>query len=587
MTLAQGKHALKVGLSREAERRSQLFDFEFQRQLHLQRSQYPEWRTACFAGTGITNPTSLDLYQETQILLNQGVPISTILAQGCGPSQLALSSGIPLQKVRQFDFSAYVQDDWRILSNLTLNGGIRYETQNNIQDHLDFAPRFGFAWAPGAKANKPSKTVIRGGYGIFFTRFNEGNVLNTLRFNGVNQTNYIISASDQNAQAALSYYPNLPPTSLLQVENQAIYQTASSYRAPYVMQTAIGIDRQLPARTQMSMNFIDTRGLHIQRTRDINAPLPGTYVGPLPGSSVAVNPGVRPYPGGDIYQYESSGLFKQAQLIVNANSRVNSHFNLQGNYAYGHAHTNASGFPMNQYNDDADYGRAPYDIRHRAVLTGNVGLPFKITASPFMTFSSGAPFNITTGQQFNGDGILNARPAFATAATVRPITTRWGVFDANPLPGETIIPFDYGEGPGQFSVNLRVSRTWGWGERATPVTPRGGGGGNRGGGGGGRGGGGFGGGGGRGGFGGGGGRGGFGGFGGGNNNKRYNLTFTASARNAFNHVNLAPPNGLVTSPFFGESTAISTGGGGGGGGFGGGNGAAGNRKVELQLRFSF
>jgi hypothetical protein len=134
-----------------------------------------------------------------------------------------------------------------------------------------------------------------------------------------------------------------------------------------------------------------------------------------------------------------------------------------------------------------------------------------------------------------------------------------------------------------------VSRTWGWGERAgAPASPRPGGGGFGGpGGGGGRGGPGGG-----GGFaraGGAGGRGGFGGFGSTSTGKRYNLTLTVSARNLLNHVNYGAPTGSLASPFFGESLALANAGGPGGGGgpFGGANGAAGNRKVELQLRFQF
>ncbi|MES1258535.1 MAG: TonB-dependent receptor, partial [Acidobacteriota bacterium] len=206
-------------------------------------------------------------------------------------------------------------------------------------------------------------------------------------------------------------------------------------------------------------------------------------------------------------------------------------------------------------------------------------------------------FNITTGTDYNGDGILNDRPSFATSASnpKNVKVTPYGTFNLAPLPGETIIPANYGNGFGQFSVNLRLSRTWGWGERAG-ATPDGGGfggpggggppGGGRGGPGGPGGGGGFGGGGGRGGPG-----GGFGGFGGGGTGKRYNLTFTASARNAFNHVNYSAPVGTLNSPFFGESLSSAGGGPGGGGpgggGPGGGGGAAGNRKVELQLRFQF
>ncbi len=385
-------------------------------------------------------------------MLAAGVPISTILAQGCGPSQFSLSSGIPYQQARQFDLGVFVQDDWRLLPNLTINAGLRYETQNNIHDHLDLGPRLGFAWAPGAKGKTASKTVIRGGYGIFFTRFPLADTLQALRFNGVTQTNYLITAGTTDAAQALAYYPGLPPTSLLQVENQAIYTIDKSLRTPYMGQMAIGVDRQLPGRTQLSINYVNTRGVHVLRERDINAPLPGTYTGP--------GTGVRPYAGTDvpganedIYQYETSGIFKQTQLTINANNRLNSHLQLQGYYVFGEAHTNANGFPMDQYNDNLDWGRANFDIRHRGYFGGAIGLPYKLNLNPFMTMQSGAPFNITTGEAFNGDGIINARPAFATTCTpgVRGIySTRFGCFNADPRrPGEALIPINYGDGPAQ------------------------------------------------------------------------------------------------------------------------------------------
>ncbi|HWE51615.1 MAG TPA: carboxypeptidase regulatory-like domain-containing protein [Bryobacteraceae bacterium] len=592
VTLAQGSHAIKIGFRARQNNQSILSTSNFNGSYTFNAPNTQNGVPACFAGTGITAPTSLDLYQQTEEMLSQGIPISTILAQGCGPSEFTLNGGIVYQPVRQFDLGAYVQDDWRFRPNLTINMGFRYETQNNIHDHFDPAPRIGFAWAPGAKGNKPSKTVIRGGYGIFFDRFDESNTLNTLRYNGSAEQNYLINTSNPGSAAALAYFapsaattcftvtsgncstPVIPPASLLAAQNQVIYRVSSSYRAPYQSQMAVGVDRQLPGRTQLSVNFIDTRGVHVQRLRDINAPLDS-------------NPLLRPFAGfGDIYQYESSGIFKQSQLVFSANSRLNSHFSLQGNYAYGHAHTNASGFPMDQYNDAQDWGRAPYDVRSRAVITGNIGLPWRISASPFMQMSSGSPFNITTGQTYNGDGIYNARPGFASASqcglglpSIK--CTPFGNFNVDPGVGAQVIPFDYAEGPATFSVNLRLSRTWGWGERkgTDANRPRGGGGrgGPPGGGGGGRGGppgGGFG------GFGGGGGRGGggFGGFGGGGNNNRYNVTATVSARNLLNHVNDGTPNGALNSPFFGQSLALAQGVGGG---------SAGNRKIELQVRFSF
>jgi hypothetical protein len=247
----------------------------------------------------------------------------------------------------------------------------------------------------------------------------------------------------------------------------------------------------------------------------------------------------------------------------------------------------AGSFPANQYDASADYGRSSIDVRNRFVLGGSIVAPWNLRFSPFVIASSGAPFNITTGQDTNGDLQFTDRPAFATAATIHPIVTPFGVFDANPAPGAVLIPRNYGNGPGQFTVNLRVGRTWGFGERATgPVGMNGGGDGGRGGGG-------------RGGPGGGGMRMGGGGMGGGgmrgmdgggNTGKRYNLTLSVSARNLFNHVNPGPPFGDLSSPRFGQSNSIASGGfggGGPGGPGGGGGGAANNRRIELQLRFSF
>ena len=550
VTTTQGRHAIKVGF-------------------RVRQTDLASQSTSNFNGSYTF--LSIQQYQQTELLLSQGVPMANILQQGYGPTALTLSSGLPLQSIGQFDLGLYVQDDWRLRPNLTVNVGIRYETQNNIGDHMDWAPRFGFAWAPGAKGNRASKTVVRGGFGMFYDRFDEANTLNSLRYNGTAQQNYLVNATSPGATAALAAYPNLPSVSLLSLQNQALIRVDPNLRAPYMMQNAIGVDRQLPARTQLSVNLVDTRGVHALRERDINALLPnGTR--PLAGTNIVGA-------GGDIYQYETDGIYKQMQLMTNVNSRVNSHLQLQGYYVLGWYHTDANGFSMNPYNANLDWGRANQDARQRGFIGGTAGLPYGLQAAPFVTMSSGQPFNITSGQQWDQDGQYNARPAFALASQCGQTgvkCTPFGNFNLNPATGAALIPINYGNGPAQFSVNLRLSRTWGWGEKAAPPAARNGGGG--GGGGGPRGPGGP-----RGGFGGGGGRGGFGGLGGGNTGKRYNLTASINARNAFNHVNLGTPNGNLASPFFGQSTSLA---GAGGGPFGGG-GAAGNRKIEVQLRFQF
>jgi hypothetical protein len=571
VTMSLGSHATKVGFRA---RESQLSSYSTS---NFNGSYNFSLNTAngipgCLPASLFPNPTSLDLYYETEVLRLSGQPYN-----GCGPTQYTAASGTPLTKVSQFDIGVFIQDDWRLRPNLTISTGLRYESQNNIQDHLDFAPRVAVAWAPGAKKGQTGKTVIRAGWGMFFDRFSENTVLQVQRFSGTLQNNYQLTA--QNG-ANLSFYPGNPTASQLgggTLVSQNIYRVDPTFNAPYMMQSALSFERQLPAKTSMSINYIDSRGVHTQRDRNINSPNP--FI-----NNAILYPGIGP-----IYQYESTGLFKQTQVVTNVSTRFNSRFTLQGYYTLGFAHGNANGLPMDQWNTSKDWGRSPFDRRHQGFVGGTVNLPWAISAAPFITMGSGTPFNITTSSQYNGDGIFNARPALATCPTAGPLpknlkSTPWGCFDISPAAGAALIPINYGEGPGNFSVNLRLSRTWGWGEKSAGATPRAGGdgGGGRGPGGGGARGGGRGGGfagGGFGGRGGGGGRGGRGGASG----KKYSATLSVNARNALNHVNLGQPTGNLTSTFFGQSTSLA----GGQGGFGGGGTAAGNRRVEVQLRFQF
>jgi hypothetical protein len=202
-------------------------------------------------------------------------------------------------------------------------------------------------------------------------------------------------------------------------------------------------------------------------------------------------------------------------------------------------------------------------------LGGTVGLPHGLRLSPLVVASSGTPFNITSGRDLNGDSIFNDRPAFAGGSdTIIPTS-----FNATPLPGEGLVPINFGTGPGQFTMNLRLSKSFGFGpeiggRRQAAGGPGGGPGGHDHGG---HGPGGLGG---RG-LTGGGGPGGM--FGNESTGRKYTMTITAYARNIFNNVNPLPPIGVLTSPLFGLSNGLA--------GFGG-NSAA-NRRIDLQLQFSF
>ncbi len=551
--------------------------------------------------TGQFNFLNINAYQTMQQGIAQGLTFNQIVANGGGPFQYSFNAGNPLISGYQVDAGPFVQDDWRVKPNITLSLGLRYEVQNNIGDHGDFAPRIGLAWGvgPSLGRTRSPKTVIRAGVGFFYDRFSLNNVLNADRYNGITQLAYTITDPAFFPQAGVPIPPIATLESPANEKSSATFHIDPNVHAPTQLQSAIGFDRQLPKNTTLSVNYINSRGTHILRTVDINTPLPGTFNPLIP--TAAVNPFGA---AAGIYDlYETDGIYKQNQLIVNINSRINSKISLFGFYAYGHVNTNVNGAPSNPYNFNADYGPASYDIRNRVNINGSLLLPFGIRMSPNITYNSAPPFNVTQGIDEFGDTLFNTRPALAPAGYSAPSCTQTIASELMPcLANGTIkgtvyhfvinpqaaglspLPEGFFRSFGQFQFNVRISRTWGFGEPTTPNPNRrgqdgaggrgpgfgqaaGGGGGPRGGGGGG-------------GRGGGGPGGGPGGFGGGDSSgKRYTLTAGIFFHNLFNNVNPGVPESDLLSPRFGETLNLQS--------IGGPFGTSFNRRIDLSLRFAF
>ena len=547
--------------------------------------------------TGATAPiNSIERYRRTLVFQEQGRTPAEIRLLGGGASQFRLSSGNPETKVSQWDFGGYFQDDWKVRPNFTLSVGLRYENQSNIDSNFNFAPRLGFAWSPGGQQ---SKTVIRGGYGVFYERVGESLTMQALRLNGVNQQQFTVLEPD--------FFPVVPtPETLVSFAvPSSVYRLSEGLQAPYTLQAVFSVERQLPGNLTVATSYINIRTLHVLRTRPLNAPLPGTFIPGVPASGVRplncadfIPPDINPSTRCNIFEYESSGRYNQNQFIVNVNSRFGRNASLNAYYVLAKANSDADGsgsIPANPYDLSTEYGRASGDIRHRFVLHGNIRAPWGISLNPFVIVQSGRPFNITLGRDINNDTLNFERPALAPAGVNCDDTdnfkcTPYGNFKLTFGPGDVMIPRNFGQGPGSTTVNLRVSKTWSFGseggsnannqpqnqgqrndgQRAI-MGGMGGGRGPGGPGGGGPGGGG------RGGFPGGGG----GGFGGGGGQGRYNLTFSLNFNNLLNHTNFNNPVGNLGSNLFGQSTSTS-----GFGGFGGG-GAAYNRRIDAQIRFSF
>ena len=314
------------------------------------------------------------------------------------------------------------------------------------------------------------------------------------------------------------------------------------------MQTAFSLERQVTKNANLTVSYLNARGVHQFLSLNANAPGPGGPYSSGPPPDPAAGP---------IYQYVSDGVFRQNQLITNFNLRAGTNLSLFGYYSLNYANsdtTGASGFPSNQYDVGADYGRASFDVRHRVFMGGTVGLPRGFRLSPFMIFTSGSPYNVTVGQDLSGDSLFNDRPAFAANPSGSCVSPTVACHYVVPTSSYIPIPINYLTGPNHFTLNLRLAKTFGFGPEAGGKSgaqagggppgggPHGGGGGPHGGG------------------------GGFGGTGAGRvrgigpaTTRRYNLTFSVNARNILNRVNPAIPIGTLTSSHFGQSTNLAGG----------------------------
>jgi hypothetical protein len=471
------------------------------------------------------------------------------------PSQFSITTGTPTQTASVTDLGLYAEDDWKVRPNFTISYGLRFETQNQIANKANFGPRVALSYGIGTGGKQP-KTVLRAGYGIFYNRFTYDLLLNANRYN-----------LDQQGQVqSIQSNPNGTPPDSTTEESAALptfYRTQPGLNAPATIETGTGIEHQVNKSVSVSATYLYSRGIHQLLSRNIDAPLPDgsrPALGLCPSNPIGAAPGTPC----NIYEYDSLAVFKENQIFLNLNVAYGRKLTFTGFYVYSKANSDTGGpgyHPSNQYDIMQDYGRQFFDVRNRVFAFANYSAPYGFRISPFLSASSGAPFNLQLSQDINGDSFFNDRPVFASSLSnpANVDTTKYGNFDISSTPpaGSRLIPINYGNGPVQFAMNMRVAKSFGVGPRVEEGKGAiaGGGGGGPGGG----------------------GHGmpgmGLGGTGGGPHgpstrvDRRYSITLSAFAHNIFNVVNLAPPNGTLggppdgttDSPFFGKSNQLATG----------------------------
>jgi hypothetical protein len=344
------------------------------------------------------------------------------------PLQFTRTTGNPVLDVSQFEFATFMQNDFRVSSKFNLSFGVRYEDQTNISDHNNYDPRMGFAYQLG------KTTVLRGGIGMFHERFSQGNVEQLVRLDGTRQLQIIVR--NPIGFPAIPEGSAIPPASL---------RTRSEDLAnPYSINESISLEHSLFNGLGMTLSWDGQRGVHLYRSRNINAPLPGTTLRPDPSL-------------GNLFLLESTGLSKSNNFTLSMRGQLRGRVQGQlfGSYTLGYAKNNSDGafsLPVNSYDLSAEWGRSPNDTRHRFNTGGQIRLPWGVSTTTQVNWSSSRPYNITTGRDDNGDFTINDRP------TEMALCQYLNGSNCASL-GDQMIGRNTGKGPGQFNVTMNFQKT--------------------------------------------------------------------------------------------------------------------------------
>lgn len=354
---------------------------------------------------------------------------------GYGPSQFSISRGDPSVFVRDWWAGWFAQDDWTLHPRLTVSYGVRQEWQTQVTGP-DFAGRFGLAWA----VDDARRHLVRAGAGRFYGRMESDLMVDVERLGGDRLRQVLIEHP--------GFFPTVPDNpgdgrSMLPTS----YVRAPELQAPETQRVAVAYERQLPKNGFVTIGYDLQAGRYLLRTRNINAPGAG---------------GARPDPArGPVLQYESTGRMRRHEASVGFKFQPTRWISGLANYSYVHGRSDTDGrttVPADSYDLDAEFGYSAVDRPHHASLGAWMATSFGLSVNPFVVFSSGRPFNITTGYDNNGDGLFADRPALAARGDAAAITTPYGLFDLSPQPGDALVARNAGRDPWQLRVDVNVTQ---------------------------------------------------------------------------------------------------------------------------------
>ena len=352
----------------------------------------------------------------------------------------AYEAGTPLSYTRRigdprinyFSLTAgiYLQDDIRVRPGLTLSPGVRYELQTHLNDYNNVGPRFGVTWAP----SKTGRTTLRASAGIFYDWMNSGTYEQTLRVDGFRQRE--INIPD----------PTYPDPGIAAAPPVNKYILGPGMQMPRNIRFSGGIDQQLDRVNRVSVSYSHMTGTGLYRGRNLNAPVDGVRPDSQFLNLVEVVSDAHSRQDSVSVNFDG-GLAQIPPIVASSAPRIDwRRLRFFANYTLGWQKNNTSGdFSLAPGAQDAEWGYANFDVRHRGGAGLNAQFVRNLVTSLNLNASSGTPYTIQTGTDTNGDLVINERPAGVARNT--------------------------GRASAQWSLNMSTQYSIPFGRRATPVPP--------------------------------------------------------------------------------------------------------------------
>ncbi len=367
---------------------------------------------------------------------------------GGTPTSYQLTSGIPLVPLTQWRLGLYAQDLVKLTSRLTLLDGLRYQFQSSPTNVANFTPRVGLAWA----LDKQSTWVFHLRAGLFRFPLDPNYATEVDRLNGIRQKQSTIYSPSYNN-------PLTPAVGSIEVSTIKEFPHSLAQQSTFV--AYFNAEHDFPQHWHARGNLYWGEDMNNVRIRNINAPLVASSIGAAPDPTASLLAPRPIAPGENVFQYQNTGHLAGDVISFSIDQHSYKRFGLYARYAHMHFKSSAAdnpNSPQSSYSDQGESARVDWLRADSVSFLGNVTLPYRLELSTQLDARSGAPYDVTTGTDNNGDGDFNDRPSYASAPGPGVYSTQFGLLTANTVNGN--VPRNLGTMPGLIHLDTNLSRAF-------------------------------------------------------------------------------------------------------------------------------